>query len=133
MLPDSLICHLPLAIGYSPRAQSPGPKPTREPNRCDLEPGKAKAREKAPFLVALLRDLPPYVVYFGPPRFALPNAPFPTRGEDTFRMRFIFAVNGVGTDQSPMSIAPLPPSPERGCDMIACLNPQIAFNSAPSS
>jgi hypothetical protein len=57
-----------------------GPKPTDEPNRCDLRPVAPGTPEKALLLVSLLPSLPLYVVYFGVPRFALPNQ-FPAAPE----------------------------------------------------
>jgi hypothetical protein len=42
---------------------SAGPKPTEEPNRCELKPGKPRASGKALFLVCPLARLPLYVVW----------------------------------------------------------------------
>jgi hypothetical protein len=55
------------------RAHSPGPKPTDEHNRCELKPGTPRRSKNALSLVCLLQSLPPYVVYFGLPRFAVPK------------------------------------------------------------
>jgi hypothetical protein len=43
-----LICHVPLAIGYSPQTAFPAPKPTHEPNRCELTPGTPKTAGETP-------------------------------------------------------------------------------------
>jgi hypothetical protein len=51
----------------------PGPKPTDQHNRCELKPGTPRRSKNALSLVCLLQSLPPYVVYFGLPRFAVPK------------------------------------------------------------
>jgi hypothetical protein len=67
------MCYLPLAIGYLPRRRIPWPETHARAQPLRSEAPYAKTARKSTTYGIPAPRLPPYVVYFALPRFALPN------------------------------------------------------------